>query len=62
MTTKELSKIARDIYNETLKKIFENPEVANSNANLEYVLAEVTKLLSQELSTWLWENLSQNTR
>ena len=60
MNTKELSHFAHDLYNEVLNKICANPEVAGSALSQEYVLAEVTKLLSQELSMWLWSDFPKN--
>ena len=57
MNTKELSRFAHDIYNDIINKICNNSEIAKSNANMEYVMAETIRLLSQEMSLWLWDNL-----
>ncbi len=54
--TKELTRKAREIYYRTIDEIF---EVTGDGAEAEYLLAEITKNLTQELSTWVWEDLTE---
>ena len=60
MESKKLSKIARDLADKVLDELCRNPEISGSALCQEYVLAETTKLLSQELSMWLWADLPEN--
>lgn len=60
--TKELTRKAREIFCRTMEDISNSVvELGKDNAEIdaeaEYVLAEVVKNLTQELSTWVWEDL-----
>lgn len=59
--TKELTRKAREIYHRTMEDISNSVvELGKDNslidAEAEYLLAEVVKNLTMELSTWVWED------
>lgn len=61
--TRELTRKAREIYYRTMEDISNSVvELGKDNslidAEAEYLLAEVVKNLTQELSTWVWEDLT----
>lgn len=61
--TRHLSQIASQIRYDVIQRVYDETEKAldseesTTTFTLEYILAEVVKLLSQELSAFIWDDI-----
>jgi len=63
--TRNLSHIARDIYYDTVNRVYDKAEealesgVSTTKYTVEYILSTVIQLLTQELSGHIWDDIDE---